>query len=144
MINKYPSRYSPNKEVTAAQYIIELICEKKARFDKTELPMKFWQLEVWQDFFKRNLRKVHSLLKQFEAKSIINALNLPEYNNSYSVFTERFMGLVKQEQARLKQKSSISSIPNPTNRRTINSKPREPKVKENIINKLKDLDGTIN
>ena len=41
--SRYPSRYSPDGWVHAAQYITELICEKKAKADKIgELPLKLW------------------------------------------------------------------------------------------------------
>ena len=43
-MSKYPSRYSDGKKVTAAQYITELICEKRAVKDKKELPNNFWKL----------------------------------------------------------------------------------------------------
>ena len=39
--NKYISRYSNNKSVSEAQYITELICEKKAKLEKTDLHFRF-------------------------------------------------------------------------------------------------------
>jgi len=45
--SKYPSRYSPNGWVHAAQYVTELICEKKAKTEGKELPLKFWELKEW-------------------------------------------------------------------------------------------------
>ena len=38
---KYISKYSNGKEVSAAQYITELICENKAKQDKKDLHYKF-------------------------------------------------------------------------------------------------------
>ena len=43
--SKYPSRYSPNGWVHSAQYITELICEKKAKTEGKELPIKIWELK---------------------------------------------------------------------------------------------------
>jgi len=137
--SKYQSRYSPDAYVTAAQYIIELVCEKKAKFDKTELPIKFWNLPQWSGFFRRNLRKVHALLKQFDERAIIRALNLPQFNNSYSIFTDRFMGLVEQEQGKLDQKSEIETIQTPINRDTIDSKPRPQVVKDTLLTRLDEI-----
>ena len=42
MTNKYPSRYSNGKQVSAAQYITEVICEHKAKIDGLDLNYKFW------------------------------------------------------------------------------------------------------
>ena len=137
--SRYQSRYSPDKYVTAAQYIIELVCEKKATFDKTVLPIKFWNLPQWAGFFKCNLRKVHQLLKKFDEKAIIRALNLPQFNNSYSIFTDRFMGLVEQEQGRLDQQSKIEVVQKDVNRNTINSKPRPQKKVDTLLTKLDEI-----
>ena len=42
MQNKYPSKYSNNKTVSAAQYITEIICEKKAKREGKDLHYIFW------------------------------------------------------------------------------------------------------
>lgn len=36
MNHKFPSRYSNGKQVSAAQYITELICENKAKINKED------------------------------------------------------------------------------------------------------------
>ena len=72
--SRYPSRYSPGGFVTAAQYIIELTCENQANYRKTELPVKFWNLPEWNNTFKRYLRQVQVLLKQYDEKAIIRAI----------------------------------------------------------------------
>ncbi len=137
--SKYPSRYSPKAYVTAAQYIIELVCEKKAKFDRTELPIQFWKLAQWRNFFMRNLRQTHKLLKGFDAKAIINALNLQQFSNSYSIFTERFLGLVEQEQGRLDEQLKIEVVKEEVNRNTIDNKIRPSVVKPNLLSKLDNI-----
>ena len=136
--SRYKSRYSPDVYVTAAQYIIELVCEKKAKFDKTELPIKFWNLPAWRTFFVKNLRRVHKLLKEFDEKAIINALKLPCFANSYSIFTDRFVDLVKQEQGKLDQVEPPTQTTE-INRDTIDSKPRPQKIRPNLLTKLDDI-----
>lgn len=84
--NSYPSRYSPNGWVRSDQYIIELICEKKAATEKKDLPVKFWQDPEWSKFFKSQLRKCNILLKKYSADSIIKALQDKKSWNIYSLF----------------------------------------------------------
>jgi len=83
--NRYPSIYSPNGWVRADQYIIELICEKKAKLDKKDLPVKFWNDPDWAKFFKSQLRKCKSLLEFFKAEAIIKALQDKRTWNIYSL-----------------------------------------------------------
>ena len=137
--SRYKSRYSPDVYVTTAQYIIELVCEKKAKFDRTELPIKFWNLPAWRTFFIKNLRKVHKLLREFDERAIINALNLKCFGNSYSIFTERFLDLVKQEQGKIDQLVGQPVKQQEINRNTIDSKPRPYKSKPNLLTKLDDI-----
>jgi len=134
---KYQSRYSPDKEITAAQYIIELLCEKKAQFDGYELPLKFWTLPEWKAFFKKNLRKVHSLLKKYDVRAIINALNSPLMKNRYSIFSKYLENIIQQEEKKLVQDTKPSII----NRQTVHSKIRSRQPTNNIIDKLNQLDG---
>ena len=42
--SRYSSRYSPSAYVTGPQYILELICERKAKRENIDLPIKFWNL----------------------------------------------------------------------------------------------------
>jgi hypothetical protein len=73
--SKYPSRYSPNGWVHAGQYITELICEKKARTEGKELPLKFWELKEWLKFYKYQITLANKLIKEYGEHVIISALN---------------------------------------------------------------------
>jgi len=137
--SKYPSRYSPSNYVTAAQYIIELICEKKAHFDKTELPVKFWNLPTWRAFFVKNLRQVHKLLKKYNERAIIAALKHKSFQNCYSIFTDRFIRLVQEEQIKIDAPHEKKTIEDTINRNTVDSKPRQSQKTDNLIDKLKNL-----
>lgn len=92
--SRYPSRYSPGGFVTSAQYIIELVCENQARYRKTELPIKFWNLPEWANTFKRYLRKVHALLKQYDEKAIIRAV---QKNKICTLFSPVLKDRIKAE-----------------------------------------------
>lgn len=72
--NKYISRYSNDKPVSEAQYITELICEKKAKLDKVDLHYRFWLSKKWSVFFRNQIASANKLLSQYSAKAIISAL----------------------------------------------------------------------
>ena len=140
---RYESRYSPNKYVTAAQYINELICEHKARFDKTELPIQFWHLPQWKAFFMRNLRKIHKLLREFHELAVIKAVKSQSFSNCYSIFTEHFINLVNIEQAKLNLLDQKPIDFQEINRDTLISTTRPQISQKNILTTLKGLDESI-
>ena len=53
----YISKYSNGKEVSDAQYITEIICEKKAKREKKDLHYRFWLNKEWENFCS----KIHNL-----------------------------------------------------------------------------------
>jgi hypothetical protein len=73
-LSKWPSRYSPGGWVTAAQFIIELVCAAHAKRLGKDLPLQFWNIDEWQSEYKSQTRATHKLLKKYEAQAIINAI----------------------------------------------------------------------
>ena len=71
--SRYPSRYSPEGWVSASQYITELICEKKARTDKKELPIKFWEIKEWCKYYKYQITLANKLIKSHGEDVVIAA-----------------------------------------------------------------------
>jgi len=137
--NKYYSKYSatPNKEITFAQYINELICEHKASFDKQVLPIQFWKIPRWSNFYRKNLRQISKLLKQFDSQAILNVIQSKPWQNSYSIFTERFLNMVEAEQQKINTKTSVS---NTVINRSTNSVPRSKQTPINLIDILKQAE----
>ena len=82
---KYPSRYSNGKLVSAAQYITEIICENKARIDKLDLHFRFWTNKKWSRFYRDQIATANKLLKNFDSKAIVKALNDTAAKNIYSL-----------------------------------------------------------
>lgn len=99
--SRYPSRYSTNKFVTAAQYITELICEKKAKQDKKELPLKFWDLPEWNKYYRQQIVAANQLLKQYKEKAVIAALKNPKSFYTYSLRAPFLKKLIEQEEAKI-------------------------------------------
>jgi hypothetical protein len=140
-MNQYISRYSNNKTVSAAQYITELICEKKAQKDKTDLHYRFWEHKKWAAYFRNQIASAHKLLKQYEAKAIINALLSPEAQKIYSLRAPHLVPMIEQAQQILadQQKQSTSFSDSIVRKQEIDFK-RQTR-EHSIISKLKDLDN---
>ena len=134
--SRYPSKYSPGDWVTSAQYIIELVCEKKAESEQTRLPVKFWNLPKWQNYFKIQLRKCHSLLKKYDEKAIIRALNSQEGKRIYSLHAPWLEGIIKYEQILLNQENEQKPESVKIWEKVTDGKPRPYQPQDNLRNKL--------
>lgn len=138
-MNKYQSIYSPNKYINATQYICELLCQKKADFDKIRLPMKFWNsMPTWDRYFKKNLRNVAKLLKKYDERAIINVLRSEKFGRRYSIFTDFAEQLIQKEQEKIDLAKAVEK--NVVVRPDINQKPRPQNIKRGILSKLSELD----
>lgn len=138
-LNKYPSKYSNGKSVSAAQYITELICERKAAKDKQDLHYRFWTSIKWQAFYKNQIASAHKLLKTFPDKAIIRALLTDEGRKIYSLRAPHLPAIIEKEVEILEQENT--TLTKSLNRKSDVSftKPSAP-ITKNIISKLKDLD----
>jgi hypothetical protein len=125
--SSYPSRYSPKGWVTAAQYICELVCEVKARKDKTTLPVKFWDLKEWNKFYRWQIKVANQLLEKFPAEAIIKALKDKKCFYVYSLnapqvrkLAEKYKLEIESKQKQIDEKledydnSNIVTTPRPT------------------------------
>ena len=83
--SKYPSRYSPQGFVHAGQYVTELICEKKAKVEGKDLPIKFWELPEWLKYYKYQIMLANKLIKEFGEHSVIAALHDKRMWKTYSL-----------------------------------------------------------
>jgi hypothetical protein len=108
--SRYLSRYSPGRYVTAVQYIIEMICEKKAIMDRVELPVQFWKRPEWEFYFKKQLRQAHKLLKQYDEKAIVRALRSGGAKGIYSLHAPWLIPLIEKEQKQLDIHTSVGTL----------------------------------
>ena len=135
--NCYPSRYSPGGFVRADQYIIELICEKKAKTVKKDLPVQFWKDPEWAKFFKSQLRKCKSLLQKYSSEAIIKGLQDKKAWNIYSLHAPWLPEIIEKHQKKLDQpKREKEESPEMTTGKF----KRETKKKKNIVDILGELD----
>jgi len=137
--SRYQSRYSPQGYVHAAQYIAELICEKKAVADKTgELPLKFWELPDWKKFYQYQVVLANRLMKAHGEHAIISALR---DNRTWKTWSLRSPWLVKVieeyvEKAELSRKIAEEVEYDFSEKKTFDSNNK----KKSVISKLKDLE----
>ncbi len=136
--NKYISKYSNDKPVSPAQYITELICERKAIKDKADLHYRFWVSKEWEKFFKSQIGSAHKLLKTYSDKAIINALLTAKGKRIYSLRAPHLPPMIEQEQKKLDAQNTDFT-------KTVERKSKvtysKPKNKKGIISKLEDLDN---
>lgn len=135
--NKYISKYSNNKEVSAAQYITEIICEKKAKVFKLDLHYRFWTNKEWSAFYRNQIGTANKLLQQYSSKAIINALKNPQASKIYSLRAPTLQSIIKDEEQILQQQSMQLKQ---QYIRKQDTKFAQNKNKKNIISKIKDLE----
>lgn len=136
---KYPSKYSNGKEVSAAQYITEIICEKKAKIDKKDLHYKFWLNKEWFAFYRNQIASAHKLLKTYSDTAILRGLNNPQASKIYSLRAPYLIPIIESEQNRLENENT--SITLELNRPTNIKFGPKTKTNKNIFSKLKDIDN---
>jgi hypothetical protein len=138
--NSYPSKYSNGKNVSAAQFITEIICENKAITEKKDLHYKFWTNKEWSKFYRNQIGTAHKLLKKYSANAIIKALKHTKARNIYSLRAPHLIPIIEQEQAVIDASPQIDK--DYTDSRQIqNTKFRQNVQSKNIISKLREIDN---
>lgn len=135
--NKYLSKYSNGKLVTAAQFITEMVCERLAQKNKIDLHYKFWLSEDWQKSYKNQIPAANKLLKKYSAKAIIDALLSPVGKKIYSLRAPHLEPIIENIESKLK------SAPKPVTKniqRNLLDTGSKTKTSKNIIDKLKELE----
>ena len=134
----FPSNYGGGN-VRPAQYIIELICTKKARMFKQTLSYRFWTDPEWATFFKRWLKQVHVLLRKYDPLAIIGALNDERAGMRWSIHSEFMINLIKEHNKRIKSEKREVKVDAEQMERARESMPRQPQM-QNVLQDLLDID----
>lgn len=137
-LNKYLSKYSNGKYVSASQYITEIICEHLALKNKKDLHYRFWINKDWEKFYKSQIFSANKLLSKYTDKAIIAALKTPEGQKIYSLRAPHLIDII------LKQEHILSIKNNELNvsiERNTESKGVKQSKKTNIFDRLKDIDN---
>lgn len=138
MSKKYPSKYSNGKQVSAAQYITEMICEKKAKLNKQDLHFRFWVNKEWSRFYRDQISSANKLLKKYSDTAVVKALNNPKAQKIYSLRAPFLIPIIEEEQKAFQaQNTELSLDLNRPEKVVFGTS----KKNNNIISKLKDLDN---
>jgi ABC-type Fe3+ transport system substrate-binding protein len=139
---KYISRYSNNKEVSAAQYITEIICEQKAKKDKVDLHYKFWTNKKWSLFYRNQIGSANKLLQTYSAKAIIKALLSKEGQKIFSLRAPHLPAMIQDAESQIAQENS--TLTKHIDRKdSVVFKDYSSSIhhKKNIISRLEDIDN---
>lgn len=130
-MNKYPSKYSPNKEVTSLQYICEIICEKNAKQTGRELPVFFWKLPQWEKFYKSQICLAKKLLDNYSDAAIIKALRDKRTVKIWSLGAPWLIPVIKEYQTKINKEVVEIKEDN-----IGGDKFTRPDIKKNLLDKL--------
>lgn len=140
--SRYESRYGGNW-LSPAQYIAELMCERVAKKNKKDLPLKFWNLPAHKRNFMVTILAANALLKLYHPKAVIAAIR--KSPTVYSLRAPWLDAIIQEEQEKLdKFVEEIKTAPSPSPAEDVNTseKPRESFVsQQSTLNKLRGLDG---
>lgn len=134
---KFPSKYSNGKEVTAAQYLAELICERLAKKNKKDLHYRFWLNPDWEKEYKGQIAAANKLLSNFDIKHIIAALSTFNGQKIYSLRAPHLSDMISKESR--KQKHENIEVA-PQIERNITTYGRN-KKSNSVLDKLKEIDN---
>ena len=138
MAEKYPSKYSNGKSVSAAQYITEIICEKKAVLDKKDLHFRFWLNKEWAAFFRNQIATANKLIKLYGEQAVIKALYNQKASKIYSLRAPHLVAIIEYEKDKLaKENKDLSLKLDRSEKKNF----RQSSYKKSIISKLKDIDN---
>lgn len=136
---RFVSKYSNNKEVSAAQFITELICENKAKINKKDLHFRFWNNKEWASFYRNQIASANKLVKNYNPLDIIRALKTNKGQRIFSLRAPHLTDMIlEQEQLRLSSQDIAENL-------VIERKPdpiiKQHNIKKNILKTLGDLDN---
>jgi hypothetical protein len=137
--NKFPSKYSNGKFVSAAQFITEMICENKARKDKKDLHYRFWTNKEWASFYRSQIASAHKLLKKYEVMAIAKALKHDKARKIYSLRAPHLIPIIDQQQYILDQQVH-KDVDYSESRAVQNNEFRKSTNKKSIISKLREIE----
>ena len=135
-MNKYNSKYSNGKKVSAAQYITEIICEHYAKKNKLDLYYRFWTHADWATYYRGQIGTANKLLKKYDCKAVIRALNNTKSARIYSLRAPHLVAIIESEGRKLEEENT--DLKTTYDRQNHNYK--KSTGKKNIISKWKDLE----
>lgn len=138
MNNKFPSRYSNGKQVSAAQYITELICENKAKINKEDLHYKFWTTPKWAKYYRDQISSANKLIKKYNPIAIVKALKDSQAERIYSLRAPHLIAIIEKYQQQIESTNTSFTLEID---RQVKKTYKKDKIQKNIISKIKEIDN---
>jgi len=105
--SKYESRHGGGW-ITPAQFLAEVMCERTAKENLEELPIKFWNKPRWKKEFFKQLNLANIILKDHDAAIVSKALRSKEGKNIFSLGAPWLKKLIILEEKNFKEISSLT------------------------------------
>ena len=128
---KYESLYGKG-QCTAAQYIGELMCQRRAASLKRDLPSQFWEFKEWRNFLVYQITLANKLLKVYNEECVFSGLRDVKW--AYSLKTKKLIDAIIAHQLKYCPKSAASQ-----KEKEVETFGR--KAKENKLTKLRQLEN---
>lgn len=122
---RFKSKYAVDTYVTGAQYLAEFMCERIAKKEGVQLPVRFWQLPHWKKVFQLQVLKANEWLKEYDISLILKGMRSPAAAKIYSLgFKSGLKPIFERqrkieankvpEQVNIIEESNIMETPRPT------------------------------
>lgn len=141
---KFNSKYTDDdKDISPAQYLAELVCERIAKKDGNALPVKFWNTDRWKNIFLQQLLAANTLLKVYHPLAVIRGLRLQK--TVYSLRAKWLLDTVDTQQKKLlveqEQLDNLKKYHDDVVTEIKNNKPREAFAQhKSSLDRLRELE----
>lgn len=103
--SRYPSLFS-DKFITLSQYLAELMCDRRAKTLKKNLPNQFWKnLPEWKNYYMFQLKLARQLCNKYSEHSIYQAVN--ELGYIYSLRIQKLISVIEKYESIPKSKEEV-------------------------------------
>lgn len=110
-MNKYKSIFSPDKDIRADQFIIEILCKNRATSMKMVLPLGFTKLPEWATYFSSQLKKCREYIELYNEKVIIEVITKKKIHSLFPVWVKN--EIEKEYKKTLATTETLSNIEPP-------------------------------
>lgn len=124
--------------ITSAQYLAEIMCVRLAAKDGITLSNKFWEQPFWKREFKKQILAANALLRRYEIRAILNAIN--SYKTVYSLHAKWLDPKIQQAQLEIDISRELAKGPDeelaPVKPVSTDNTVRPQFKKKNVLDKL--------
>ena len=134
---KYISK-NCGQEVTAAQYVAELMISRQAQRNNVALPFKFWNFEVHKKPFMSQLFKANALLKLYPEEVLVSAIEKTGW--LCTLMWKDIDSILEKELAEFELKKKLAKDSPKFEEVDVNTSQKKFSSKQGKLSKLKNLD----